>query len=466
MAERLSAGPRTSAAPRRRRAPLPRVWPIRASDVFAFAVGNAVLILLMWVRHGGLGELGSISGALTAIGQVTALLGTYLALIQIVLMSRSPWLDQQYGMERIAFWHRWVGFSCIWLLVAHAFFTTLGYALGDGSTFFGEAWTLLTTYPYVLMGTVALALLVGVGFVSMRAAQKRISYETWYGIHLYVYLAIALGFGHELVVGSDFANDPVARGYWIALYVLTLALIVIFRVSEPIRTTLRHRFRVANVVQEAPDTVSVYVTGRDLDRLPVRAGQYFIWRFLHWDGWWRAHPFSLSAAPNGEYLRLTIKGIGDYSRRLLRLKPGTPVFAEGPYGALTGARRRRSRVLLIAGGIGITPLRALMEELPAGRANLTLLYRARDWNDVVFREELEELARERGARIQYLVGSRGTGNLPDDPLGPASLRRLVPDVRQRDIYICGPIPMMEAVKHNLHQLRVPPAQIHTERFSY
>lgn len=448
------------------RAPLPRVRSVRLADVVWLTVGNAALILLMWVRHGGLDQLRDVSGTLTAGGQLTALFGTYLALVELVLMSRSPWLDQQAGMHRLVVWHRWVGFACIWLLVAHTTLTTAGYALGDRIGVLDEAWTLLTTYPYVLMGTVALLLLIGVGVTSARAAQRRVSYETWYGIHLYTYLAFVLGFGHQLAVGTDFQNDPIARLYWMLLYLVAAALVLIFRFGQPIQNWTRHRLQVADVVAEAPGVVSVYVRGRNLHQLAVRAGQYFLWRFLTRDGWWRAHPFSLSAAPNGRRLRLTIRADGDYTAQLLRLRPGTRVAAEGPYGILTGARRTREKVLLIAGGIGITPLRALLEELPAEPGELTLLYRARDWNDVVFSPELDHLARRRGAQLYYRVGRRGTPELPDDPLTPAGLQALVPDIAERDVFVCGPIPMLDAVRRSLNRLRVPRSQIHIERFEY
>lgn len=236
--------------------------------------------------------------------------------------------------------------------------------------------------------------------------------------------------------------------------------------GQPLYTSARHALRVSNVVREGPDVVSIYVTGRDLDRLAVRSGQYFLWRFLTRDGWWRAHPFSLSAAPNGHWLRLTIKAMGDYSAYLQSVRPGVRVVAEGPYGVLTGARRTRPRVLLIAGGIGITPLRALLEALPANPGDLALIYRASSSHELVFREELDELMRVRGATVHYLVGRRGSPEMPLDPLAPGALRRLVPDIGRRDVFMCGPIPMMEAVRQSLHALRVPDSQIHWERFSY
>jgi predicted ferric reductase len=453
-------------APIGRPVPLPRRWSLRASDVLLLGLGNGLLIALMWVRHGGFDQLNSPAGWLTAVGQLTALFGTYLILIGLILMSRSPWLDQLFGMDRLAAAHRWIGFGAVWLLVAHGVTTIVGYGLGDGQNAVAEAWTLATTYPFVLWAVAGMALFVVVAVSSMRAARRRVSYETWHGIHLYAYLAVALTFAHQLVVGADFQDDPIARLYWIALYVATAAILLAFRFGQPIRLSLRHRFRVGNVVREGPGVVSIYLTGRDLDQLAIRSGQYLVVRFLTPDHWWRGHPFSISAAPNGLWLRITVKKLGDDSARLQRIPVGTRLYVEGPYGALTGSRRRRSRVLLIAGGIGITPLRALLEELPTRRGGLTLIYRARHPKDIVFRSELDAIAQLNGATVHYLIGRRGSPSVPPDPLGPATLSSLVPDAQERDVYVCGPDPMMDAVRRTLRTLGVPTNQIHTERFVY
>jgi predicted ferric reductase len=457
-----------AAAPARkaRRVPVPRVWPVTANDFYAILGGLAFLILGMWVRHGGINELATTSGIFTAAGEISALYGTYLVLIQLILMSRSPWLDQIFGQDRITDAHRWVGFTAIWLLVGHAVFTTIGYAMGIGASPVDELVTLLTTYPYVLWSAVSLLLFIAVAISSVRAVRRKASYETWYAIHLYTYLAIALGFLHQLFVGVDFTTDQVASLFWIGLYLVAFGSLAVFRFGQPIAITWRHRFRVANVVEEAPGVASLYVAGRELDQLAVRAGQWFRLRFVTKQGWFRAHPFSISAAPNGKYLRFTIKELGDYTKTLQAIPVGTRVILEGPYGTFTGAARTKARVLLIAGGIGITPLRALLEELPASRGNLTLLYRASGPEEVVFKGEIDELASLRGATVHYLVGRRGSREMPADPLDPRSLRRLVPDIHDRDIYVCGPSGMMTRVLSGLRWLRISDKQIHYERFAF
>ena len=434
--------------------------------VIAIVMLAAAPMFGLWIGHGGIDQFATAAGTAIAIGQLTALAGTYLALVQLVLMARSPWLDRTFGMDRLAVWHRWLGFATVWLLVAHGIFTTVGFAATDNQSILAEAWAMVTTYPFVLMAVASLALFVLVAVSSIRWARRRLTYETWYGLHLYAYLAIVLGFAHQLVVGTDFMDDVVARTYWVALYAATVALIVAFRVGQPIAASLHHRLRVANVVAEGPGVVSIYLTGRDLDRLRVDAGQYFQWRFLTRETWWRTHPFSLSAAPNGRWLRITVKSLGDDTRALPAIPVGTRVFIEGPYGALTLSRRSRRGVLLIAGGIGIAPLRALYEALPPSTGDVALIYRASGADDLVLRAELDEIARVRGHRVHYLVGRRGTRMLPGDPLGPEAIARLVPDVIERDAYVCGPVAMMQRVEDALERLGMPREQVHAERFAY
>ena len=446
--------------------PAPRRWGLRTRDVQAVIAVNLVLLTAMWVRHGGVVTVNDSGTALTAAGQLTGLYGTFVSLLALVLMARMPWLEQLVGTAHLADWHRWAGVATASLLVAHTVFITIGYAASTKSGVGAQFWDFVTTYPDVLMATVGLGLLLAVALTSARAARRRLRYETWYFVHLYAYLGIALGFAHQLAVGTYFVTDPVARGYWIVLYAATAAAILAFRVATPLAAANRHQLRVASVVPEADNVVSISIEGRHLERLAVSAGQFFRWRFLTREGWWRAHPFSLSAEPDGRRLRITVEAVGDYTTLLQHLRPGTRVMAEGPYGTLTATRRTQPKVLLIAGGVGITPLRALLGELSRESADVVLLYRASDWNRVLLKNELDEMAASRRVTIRYLVGRRGSPELPQDPFTPRALRRAVPDTLTRDVYVCGPDGMMAVVRESLHKLGVPDVRIHLERFAY
>ncbi|AGZ42235.1 ferredoxin reductase family protein [Actinoplanes friuliensis] len=391
-------------------------------------------------------------------------LGLHLALImvlQLVLVARLPWLDRRIGMDRLTSWHRWTGFSLFWLVLLHPAFVLLGYANEYNSTPLTEFNNLKAQTP-VLLGIVAAVIILVAAGLSVRAARRRLSYEAWHAVHICLYVAVVLGLIHQMFEVSTFTSTPLATAYWWALWAFALVSLVAGRVVMPLWRNARHQFRVAAVVPEAGNVTSVYVTGKDLDKLPARAGQFMIWRFPGHGHWWDANPFSLSAAPDGRTLRLTAKAVGSASAKLRDIPVGTRVFAEGPYGAFTSLSRTRESTLLIAGGVGITPIRALLEELTGP---VTVLYRAHTTEDAVLLGELQNLARSRGAQLHLLTGRTGAGSPPNNPFDPQNLSALVPDIHDRDVYVCGPAAMTNAVLRSLRTLRLPTAQIHSERFS-
>jgi predicted ferric reductase len=349
------------------------------------------------------------------------------------------------------------------LLAAHAIFQTVGYQLLDGLTAVAQLADFITAYEGLLAAIVGLLLLVGVVGLSIAITRRRLAYETWYFIHLYTYLAIALAFSHELATGADFIANRAFVFYWCLLYAAAAACLVGFRVLRPLLRFESHRFRVQRVQKEAPGVFSIYVKGRNLAEIQARAGQFILWRFLDRHRWWQSHPFSLSTAPNRRYLRLTVKAIGDFSSTVSTLKPGTPVLIEGPFGQFTEPERYCSKALLIAGGIGITPLRALAEEMVSEGVDVCLLYRCRRQQDIVFRNELEHLGQGSQLRVEYLLSGRW-GRRAGDPLGPQALLQLAPDLMQREVFVCGPPGMQKAVLQSLRRLGAPAGQVHSEVF--
>jgi ferredoxin-NADP reductase len=351
----------------------------------------------------------------------------------------------------------------VFMSLAHTLLIIWGYAVTAHSNVVHETGTLLTNYTDVLMATVALGLLVAVGITSARLARQRLRYETWHYIHFYTYLAIALAFSHQFATGADFVTNVKARVLWSAMYIAIAALLLWYRFLAPVRSLIRHDLRVAGITWESPEIVSIYMTGRHLERLRAESGQFFRWRFLSHGLWWSANPYSLSAAPRDDLLRVTVKIAGDHSGQLRGLLPGTRVIAEGPSGGFTAALRTRQRILLIGGGVGIAPIRALFETIPAGAADITVLYRINRTEDIVLREELDELAARRRATVHYLVGPPKHG--ANDHLSPQRLQLLVPDVAERDVYLCGPEPMMDAARNSLVLAGVPARHIHSESFA-
>jgi predicted ferric reductase len=391
------------------------------------------------------------------VAHTAGMLAGYGVVVLVALMSRLPALERGVGADRLARWHSRGGRIVVALVLAHAWGALQAWEDSRGE-FLGLALWHVLRLPWLIAATVGTVLMLLVAGMSVRAARRRVSFETWHTMHLLVYVAVALGFVHQLA-GPDFAGHRLLQVAWALLYTGTFALVVQYRVLTPLRDATRHRMRVKAVVPETPGVVSIVIEGRDLHELQAESGQFFRWRFLTPDYWKTAHPFSLSAPPKPDELRLTVKTLGDGSARLQHLEPGTWVVAEGPYGAVTAQRRTRRNVLLIAGGVGITPMRALFETMPLSPdQDLLLLYRVRSESEAIFKAELDEIAANcSGARIQYLYGDAG-------PLTPQLFLRHAPDLLDRDVYLCGPPGLAAAVRRSLRRAGLPDSQLHEERF--
>lgn len=393
------------------------------------------------------------------IAHVAGMLAGYAVIVMMVLMSRWPLLEQGIGADRLVHWHRKGGQAVLTLALVHAVAAVIGWSQAQGV----GPWAALRQVldmPWLSAAGIGTVLLCVVAGVSIQMARRRLSYERWHTIHLLTYVAIALSFLHQLA-GPDLAGHIVLQVLWSLLYVHAFTLVLRHRVLAPLRAGARHQLRVSQVVQEVPGVVSIVLAGSHLDELAAEPGQFFRWRFMTRHTWATAHPFSLSAPARPDRLRLTVKALGNGSSFLQGVSVGTRVIAEGPYGAMTADRRTRQHVLLVAGGVGITPMRALFESIPlAPGQDMVLLYRASTRDDIVFRHELDLLAARRRARVVYLLG--------DDPglVSADTIRRFVPDVAQRDVYLCGPPGLSGAVRTSLARTGLPADQLHEERFAF
>jgi predicted ferric reductase len=454
--------------------------------LWVFVAGNAVGIVWVW-GAGGADGLGyhwhSLDGGLVGAGRLAALLAGYLALVEVLLLARLPFLERAVGFDRLTVWHRRNGFIVGALVVAHVVFSVWGYALQDRSSVLAEYWHWLTLpqpgkatisggggfaapaatspYPGIVTATVGTALLLAVVATSVVVVRRKLSYEWWYAIHFTVYAAIALSWFHMIPDGNELVVDRIAAAYWRGLFALALALVLAYRVARPLVQAARFRLRVTGVTEEAPGIVSLRIGGRGLARLGARPGQFFVWRFLTRGFWFTKHPFSLSEEPNGESFRITVKALGDHTSRLGQVPLGTRVLAEGPFGVFTAESRRTRKALLIAGGIGITPVRALVERMDG---DLVVLYRVASREEIVFADELERIASRRGLRIEYVVGDHRSAEARD-LLSAAHLRSIVPDLATRDVYACGPPGMIDRIVPGLREAGVPRNRLHVERFA-
>jgi ferredoxin-NADP reductase/DMSO/TMAO reductase YedYZ heme-binding membrane subunit len=453
----------------RHRRPVPRWW----RDLSAAAGWFVMLgVTALWVAGGGIQQLTSVSGALLSTGRLTGLVASALLLIQVFLMARVPWVEQAWGQDELARTHRLVGFTSFNLMLGHVVLITLGYAAGSSLGLWGTIVDFVVDYPGMLLAVAGTAALVMVVVTSVKKARRRLRYESWHLIHLYGYLGAGLALPHQLWTGTDFLASTTATVFWWTLYVLCAGAVLLFRVWLPLWRSLRSPLRVLDVRAEGPGVTTVTVGGRGVSRMPVRAGQFFQWRFVDGPGWTRANPYSISAAPDGATLRFTAAHAGDGSARLATLRPGTRVLVEGPYGRMHGGVRAHRKVLLMGSGIGITPMRALLEELDQAPGDVTVVHRVRSRHDAVLGEETAALAAARGARYLLVEGPRVPGRnswLPAQArhlTDVQALREIVPDIADHDVYICGSDGWMTAARSAATDAGVPRHAVHLERFAY
>jgi predicted ferric reductase len=456
----------SAAAPLGRRARADSVVRIGAAAALWLSL---LLVAYWWDAEGGLRDLTGWTSGLDSVGRLTGLVASVLLLAQVLLMARVPVLEAAFGQDRVARMHRLVGLTSFDLVVVHVVLITWGYALGRLAGTPGTLWDLTWHYPGMLLAVGGTAFLCLVVVTSIKASRRRLRYESWHLLHLYAYLGVGLALPHQLWTGQQFVSSTWRTVFWWTAWAVAAGVVVVWRVGVPAVRNLRHRLRVTSVRQEAPGVASVYLTGRHLDRLRVEAGQFFGWRFLAGPGWTRAHPYSLSAAPDGHSLRITVQAAGDGSRDLVALRPGTRALVEGPFGRLSDRARTQPRVALIGAGVGITPLRALAEGLSYAPGEAVLLQRYAA--TPLFVNELRTLSAERGLSVLHLPGHRrgpgswlGAGMGQVDDLG--ALRWWVPDIAERDVFVCGPEPWTELVRATVTAAGLPEDRLHLETFAW
>jgi len=447
VAERAAAIPVSAG-----RAPAPRR---RVSvALVSLWVGSAAVVAFWWAGTTATGVPGA---TIMSLGELAGLLASFLVCAQVLLVARVPWFEASVGFDRLVSWHRSLGTTVVLLVVTHVLLMIVVGSVLDQVSVWAEVPGILRTQPYLWWAVVGTALFLLVGLSSARLARARLSYEWWFAIHVTIYAGIFLAFFHQVAGGTHFVSSAPARVAWILLYSATAGAVLVWRVLLPLLDHGRYRLRVTSVVPEADGLVSVWLRGTGLSRMAARGGQYLLVRFVTRGHLGTAHPYSLSMVPTDDALRFTVGALGDHSSAVPAIRPGTRVQVEGPFGRFTAERATTHRVLLVAGGAGIGPVRALAQDLLGRGHELVVVHRAHDERGLALAGEFTP-----SPSLRYVPVPGRRARLGHDPLAPDRLVRLVPDIAERDVFVCGPDPMIDTVVRAARRLGVPAAAIHRE----
>ena len=432
--------------------------------IYGLLVLGLVLILLPWWQTSwGLLSTGQSLDWTLALARLAGLVAVYSLLLQVILIGRIGWIEKVFGLDRLIKWHHRNGFAAFWLILAHPVLVIFSYAqLGRIS--FGQQLLIFTRNDDLFQAVIAVALFLAIIGLSLSMIRRYWRYEAWYLVHLGTYLAILLAFGHQTELGGDFANSTWFTIYWNTLYAFAFIHLVWFRFLRPAYLYQKHAFRVERTETETADSVSVYISGKHLEQFKIAPGQFMILRFLAKGFWWQAHPFSLSAVPDGKSLRVTIKNLGDFTSQIKKLQPGTKLVIDGPHGVFTPKASTNPKVLLIAGGVGITPIRSVTEALLAKGKQVVMLYANKTENDIIFKAELEQLQKHFNFPLYHVLSDESNWSGEAGYIDQEKISRLVPDAKECDVYLCGPKPMMQAIRTALKNLGTPKRRIFYESF--
>jgi len=416
---------------------------------------NILIILGFWYFNN---QSQLTGGSLyNALGRIFGLIGTYLFLIQILLISKVKFIEKTYGHDKLTRIHHFNGIIAFILLFLHGLFLVMGYKLIAKISFLSQL-TKFIGGDEIGSAILALLILIIVIMLSITFSKIKIKYEWWYLTHLFTYLIIILAFSHQIENGMDLYSNNIFLVYWYILYIFIFGLLIIYRFLIPINNYFKHRFKVIKVIKENKNITSIYISGKDLNKYKFDGGQFGIFRFLD-NSFYQAHPFSFSKAYNGKEIRLSIKNLGDFTSKVKDIKIGTPIIIEGPFGVFTKKQIKYKNVVLIAGGIGITPIRSLLEDLSTTdiSKNITVIYSIKEENEIIFKDELSSIQKN---KIYYHLSSK-EGHLSED-----KLRSIILNPTQTDVFICGPSSMTESIIKILRKIGVNKKRIHFERFSF
>lgn len=415
------------------------------------------LLFLGWLLHSGQ-TLTVPGGRLMAIGRLFGLVATFSILLEVLLMSRWPLIDKYFDLQEIVDLHRWTGFATIFGLAGHVVFLVMGYSSAGHVGWWQQFLNFNTQFEDVLNATLGTAVFAVVIGLSTKVLRSKLPHEVWYFLHLTLYGAILLTFGHQLNVGADFISQPWFSAYWYVLYGGVAAAVAWYRFLRPAINYFYHGFTIESVKAEAAGIYSVIIRGHDIARFQFEPGQYARWHILRRGLWYQAHPFSFSSPAGENQLRFTVKApSGDFSQQIPNLRPGTKVLIDGPRGAFVAGRADLAkRVILVAGGIGVAPYMSIVQTLLDKGKSITILYAVRSASEIAFKDELTYL-RQIGVNVQVYLSERGQ-RIDESVLEPMIDGETV-------VFLCGPDGMSRALDRGLRQAGLPSARIISERFA-
>lgn len=397
-----------------------------------------------------------------SLGQAAGTLALTAIAIQLVLASRWRTLEQGIGLDRIMRWHSANAKLIALFVLLHPIFLFFRELLK------GEIMAPYTMYGTDILGGIIGAVIIGIIWISvLKRKQLGLLYERWRIVHLLTYLLAAIGLYHSLILGSDIKSGRPLYTWWLLLAAVSAAAVVYRHVVRRMTFAGSEYEVVANKL-ETHDVHTITLRPADGVVLDHGPGQFAFLTLMSEDVPVEEHPFTIASAPDGDTISFSIKESGDFTSLLGKVGRRDTAHVEGPYGVFSN-RGMPGPFVLIAGGIGITPLMSMlraMQKEGGTQPRTLLLYANRTQGDIAFLGELAAI--ERGSdwlRVVHVLSQETVGGMHHGYVDGSVLKDEVEDLVGSTYFICGPPPMMDALRTTLVELGVPDDQVVTERFA-
>ncbi len=383
--------------------------------------------------------------------------------VQFFLTARFRRASAPFGIDIIYYFHRYLALMAVTLILLHFLIIRINNADALGVINPMQApW-------YMTAGRAALLLFVLIIITSLWRKLLHIHYDEWRMLHIALSMTgFLLALGHIEGVGY-YIETPAKRWLWTAYTLFWLMLIVYLRLIKPWQ--IRNKpYRVAEVRQERGNSWTLALEADGHDGISFKPGQ-FSWLTLRDSPWHiKEHPFSLSSsAARSDRLEFTIKELGDFTRTIKDTQLGEVAYLDGPYGVFSVDRYPNAPgFVFIAGGVGIAPIISMLRTLADRNEHrpLWLIYCNKNWEDVIFREELKTLKQRLNLHLVHVLKEPPTDWKGESGFITTELmQKILPaETKRFEYFLCGPRPMSDAVQQGLSSLQVPLARIHFELF--
>jgi predicted ferric reductase len=394
-------------------------------------------------------------------------IGFSLMALEFALISRLNAAAQPFGQDALQLFHNWMGILALGLLLLHPILLIFsGYPASCWLNPFAACGNTATVTASLSLYALILLILT-----SVFRQQFRLSYEVWQVMHglLAIFILVA-SLVHVFILGR-FTSTDLMKAMWLLYAVVVVSLILWYKILKPILNWDRP-WEVVENRQERGRSHTLVLKPVGHEGFSFQPGQYAWIKKGRTPFGVGQHPISFSSSgdvPSGGQVSFTIKELGDWSGEIVpAIQPGEKMWLDGPHGVLSTDREQGMGYVLIAGGIGITPLYSMCQTM-AERGDVRpvlLFYGAQDWENLTFREQLDELTKEMSLQVIYLLTDP-----PESWEGETGyvngeiLQRYLPEQYRRFVYfICGPQPLMDAMEEALPSLGVPSENVLSERF--